>query len=377
MKHLLFVIFILCGAAGASAQNSFDHADDEARIQLTAVVPAQVEGMTESASSMLKNKIGQIVSKNGLGGSNQNSRFIVVANVVVLTKDITPTAPPMQAYTLEVTFYMGDGVEGTLFSTASVTLKGVGETETKAYISALKNLKVDSPKYQDFINQGKQRIIEYYNTQCEFILYEAEMLASTKDYDSAIAKLTAVPKVCKDCYDLAMMGASAIYKSKLEYECQLNISNANVAIAQDKWNEAANYLTNITPDLSCYSEAKAIIKNVEEHQCSVALGQAKAAWSSRNFNEAAKHLGKISADSKCAQEANELAKEIAAKVDEKEKREWDLAYEKYDRSQTLKETLDVANVELEKLRIEQARAVGIERARNQPQTISYNYVGWW
>lgn len=377
MKQVLIIFTSLLLTLVSYAQNSFGYADDEARIELTAVVPNQVESMTASAESMLRNKLAQIASKNGLGGGKPNSRFIITANVVVLSKDITPTAPPMQAYTLEITLFIGDGIEGTLFSNTSVTLKGVGETETKAYIAALKNLKSNSPKYQDFINEGKQRIIEYYNTQCEFILYEAEMLASTKDYDEAIAKLTAVPKVCKDCYDLAMMGASAIYMSKLEYECQISISNANVAIAQDNWNDAANYLTNITPELSCYEEAKELIKKVENYQCSIALGQAQAAWSTKNFNEAAKYLGKISTDSKCAKEANDLAKKIAAEVDEKEKREWDLAYEKYDRNQSLKETREKADIELDKLRIEQVRAIGIETAKNQPQTIIYNYHGWW
>jgi hypothetical protein len=32
-----------------------------------------------------------------------NTRFILSANVIVQTKDITATAPPMQAYTLDVT----------------------------------------------------------------------------------------------------------------------------------------------------------------------------------------------------------------------------------------------------------------------------------
>jgi hypothetical protein len=403
IRNIASIIGLIVFSFALYGQNNQEKPDDSGRIVLASVVPDQIEGITPAAQSNLTNKLNQITSKNGMGGVSLTNRFIITANVVVLTKDITSTAPPMHAYTLEVTLYIGDGIDGILFSSTSVTLKGVGETETKAYMAALKNLKSDAPDYKSFIEQGKNKIIEYYNSKCDFILKEAESLSSQNQFDAAILKLVDVPQVCKECYDKAMDKAVVIHKQKLEHECQQNISKANAAIAQDKWEEAAGFLDTITPDLDCYKQAAAIVKKIEDHLCSVYLGKAKAAWASRNATEAAGYLGNVSSDSQCAAEARKLGQQIASSLDAKQKREWDLAYEKYNRKQVMSEKkleADISNeqkrldaninmenrqmnykekqgFELEKARIEQARAVGIAYGKNQPKKVTYNIRGWW
>ena len=146
---------------GIYSQNDKGKTDDLGRVILSTYLPEQIEGMPDAAMNSLKNKLSQIASVNGMGGSSFNSRFIITANVSVLSKDITPTAPPMHAYTLEVTFYIGDGIDGIKFSSYSINLKGVGENETKAYISALKNLKTNDSQYQTFIDKGFNHLRAY------------------------------------------------------------------------------------------------------------------------------------------------------------------------------------------------------------------------
>lgn len=318
MRNLILTgIFILFSLV-LFAQNQKGKSDDAGRIALTAVVPDQIEGITPSAKSSLQNKLSQIASRNGMGGSPLNNRFILVANVVVLTKDITPTAPPMQAYTLDVSLFIGDGIEGKLFSSTSVTLKGVGTTETKAYMSALKNLKTTDPRLQDFIEQGKNEIIEYYNSRCDFIIKEAEMLASKNDFEAAIAKLVGIPEVCKECFDKAMEAVEPMYQKQIDRECQMKLNEAQGiwAAGQDRNSAeaAAAILATIEPSASCFGEIKA------------------------------------------------LSKKIAAKVDQIDDREW-----KY----TLKEQAQ------ESERIEAIRAIGVAYGTNQPQNVTYNYKGWW
>lgn len=318
MRNLILTaVFVLFNLV-LFAQNQRGKSDDAGRIALTAVVPDQIEGITPSSKSSLQSKLSQIVTRNGMGGSSLNSRFIIVANVVVLTKDITPTAPPMQAYTLEVSLFIGDGVEGNLFSSTSLTLKGVGQTETKAYMSALKNLKATDPRFEDFIEQGKNEIIEYYNTRCDFILKEAEMLASKNDFEAAIAKLVGIPEVCKECFDKAMEAVEPLYQKQIDRECQMKLNEAkgiwDAGQDRNSAEAAASILATIEPSASCFGEIKA------------------------------------------------LYKKIATKVDEIDDREW-----KY----TLKDQAQ------ESERIEAIRAIGVAYGNNQPQNVSYNYRGWW
>lgn len=322
MKKIYFFILTL-SVLTLFSQNKLASSDDAARISLTAYVPEQIEGLTAAAQSNLVNKLNQIASKNGMGGGSTNSRFIITANVVVQSKDITPTAPVMQVYGLEITLYIGDGVDGTLFSNTSVSLKGVGETETKAYFNALKNLKVDDPKYQTFIEKGKNKIIEYYNSKCDFILKEAEMLASQNQFDAAISKLVTIPEVCKDCYNKAMDAVAPIYQKQIDRQCKISLNDAT-----NSWNtnqnstgadQAASYLSNIDPNASCYKEAQA------------------------------------------------LSDKIAKRMKEIDQREWNLK---------LKEQQD--NVDITKARIKAARDIGVAYGNNQPKTITtYNIRGWW
>ena len=228
MKKLVLILCVFCFSIIGISQNSVGKSDDAARIALTAYVPDQIEGITPAVRANLANKLSQIASANGLAGS-LNSRFIITTNISVLTKDITSTAPPMHAYTVEVTLYIGDGIDGTLFSSQSVTLKGVGVNETKAYISALNGLKTKDPVYQTFIEKGKNKIMEYYNSKCDFILKDAQTCASQNKFEEAISKLTAVPEVFKACYDKAMDAVAPIYQKQIDRECKQRLMEATTA----------------------------------------------------------------------------------------------------------------------------------------------------
>jgi hypothetical protein len=300
------------------AQSNQGKAKDAGNIALAVVVPEQIEGITPIAKSNLENKLKQIALKNGVAGSALNQRFILTANINVLTKDITATAPPMQAYTLEVSLYIGDGIEGDLFSSTTVTLKGVGETEAKAYIAALKNLKIDAPQYQSFIDQGKKKIVEYYNSKCNSILKEAEVLAGQNEFDAAIAKLVSVPEASQECYTKAINAVPSIYQKRNDRECKLKLQEAqgiwsasqDIAAAEN----AARILSLIEPNASCFAEVKALNKRIE------------------------------------------------ARVKEINNREWKYVLKEQARKSEL---------------IEAYRAIGVAYGNNQPQNVTYNYRGWW
>jgi hypothetical protein len=303
------------------AQNTAGKSDDVARITLASFVPQQIDKMPEAARSMLANKLSQIVTQSGMSGSAQNQRFILTANINVLSKDITPTAPPMQAFTLDISLYIGDGIDGTKFASFSTTVRGVGENETKAYISALKNLKTNDPNYQSFIGSGKNKIVEYYNSKCDFIIKEAQTLASQSQYDGAIDNLISVPEVCKGCYDKCMDAVVPIYKLQIDKACRVSLADA-----ANSWNTnqdasgasaASEYLAQIDPGASCFKDAQA------------------------------------------------LSNKIAKRILEIEKREWSFKMKEYQ-----------DDVEVRKATIKAARDIGVAYGKGQPKTV-YRVYGWW
>ena len=148
---LITIVLMVAGFNSIQAQKM----SDTERLALTVWVPDNEGEIPLAAIKVLENKLMQIATQNGITGSTDLLRFILTANIDVLTKDITPTAPVMQAFTLNVNLSIADGVDGKAFSSYSTTVKGVGENETKAYLSALKNLKANNPAYQSFIENGK------------------------------------------------------------------------------------------------------------------------------------------------------------------------------------------------------------------------------
>lgn len=318
MKHLKALLLLLVVTTCSYAQNTKGKTDDMGRISLNTYVPDQIEGLPPAARNSLESKLTQIASSNGMGGNSYNPRFIITANVVVLTKDITPTVPPMFSYSLEVTLFVGDGLEGRKMASISTTVKGVDTNETKAYISALRNLNPNDQKMKAFVEEGKSKIIGYYNSNCDFIIKGSKALAAQKKFDEAIYKLTGVPEVCLDCFNQSMDAIEPIYKQKIDFECKAKMTEANSI-----WNANQNYesaqkvgaiLSSIDPDASCYEDIKA------------------------------------------------LGEKISQRIQDVDKREWSLTME----NELTKRQL-----------IDAYKEIGMAYGNGQPKEITYNVNGWW
>lgn len=320
MKNNFLILFLFLYLLSYS-QNNKGKADDEARIILSTYVSDNIKGFPSEAKSLLESKLDKIATYSGLGGAKNSSRFIITANVDIISKEITPTAPAQHMYTLEVSFYIGDAITGTKFSSCSKSFIGVAPSEIKAYKEALNQIKYNEPIFKQFVAYGKTKIIEYYNSKCDFILKEAEMLSNKNEFENAIYVLTSVPEVCKECYDKSISAVTPIYKKFIDRECKVNLLDA-----KNSWNQsqdsvgasaAANYLARIDPNSNCYFEAIT------------------------------------------------FSNSIGKRMKEMDQREWNFQ---------MKQHQD--NVDIQKANIRAARDIGVAFGNNQP-SIHYNIRGWW
>jgi len=250
--------------ASALAQNSLGKSDDLGRISIAAVVPEQVGSIPSSAASTLENKMRQIVTQNGLGASEYGSRFAILPGMNILSKDITPTAPPQQALTVEFVFYIVDAVSQTIFSQTSVQFKGVGQSEEKALIQVIKNINPKMGQFKGFVEKGKEKIVEYYNSKCDVFLKNAQSLAGQRKYEEALYILSSVPDVCRECYDRSADLSIEIYKQYDDYTCGQFLAAAKAAWANIDHDKAAENLAYITPDSKCYPDATALADEIKK-----------------------------------------------------------------------------------------------------------------
>jgi hypothetical protein len=357
MKKIIAVLILTFVAISSNAQVKLD---DFGRIVLNTYLPDKIAIPTE-AKNLLLTKLNQITSNNGMGGSQANPRFIITANVNVGTKDIIAGPPQMIAQNLDVTLFIGDAVTNTIFSNTTLNLKGVGTNENKAFIDALKTINPKNKEVLAFLEEGKTKIINYYGTNCDFIIKDAQTLVKQEKYDEAIYQLSLVPDVCKDCYFKCLDTLTHIYQQKIDADCKVKFNEAKVTWTAEQTpngaEKAGDILSTINPMANCQTDVTAFIKAIDAKL----KADEKARW-----------------QFKMKQYADKIAmqKEQVRIAEEKGKRDDNYRENQSQRDAISQEKQSSRNFELDKIRVNSYREVAVEQARNQPKTVTYNNIYW-
>ena len=125
MKNIILKIACLLISLGQlNAQNSLGKTDDSGRIVLN--VSLEEEIIDKSVTKIFENRLKSIVSLNGFGGNKSYPRFVITGDVDELTKEVASTTNPLYVLTLNFNLYIGDAIAGTVFSSESIEIKGIG-----------------------------------------------------------------------------------------------------------------------------------------------------------------------------------------------------------------------------------------------------------
>ena len=155
MKRIFIAAMLLCATIGLFAQ---DNQKLYEIIPLTPYISAETN-MAPEAEALLLNRMRQATLKNGLAAMD-NQVYIITTSVNVIDKQLTATVPQNWVVEVEVHFFIGNGIDGTLYASMALTRKGVGPSEEKAYLNAIKAISANDKAFKPFFNKGKQRIIE-------------------------------------------------------------------------------------------------------------------------------------------------------------------------------------------------------------------------
>ena len=317
MKKIIILFCLILFNKGGDAQVN---PDDFGRIVINTYLPDKIE-LPDEAKSLLLTKLNQIASNNGMGGSSINPRFIITANVNIVTKDIIAGPPQMISLNLEVTFFIVDAIDNIIFSNTTLSLKGVGTNENKALIDAFKNINIKNTGILALLEEGRNKIIKYYSAQCDYIVTEANTLTKLEKFDEAFYKLSVIPKVCKDCNAKIESLLENIYQQKINSICLQKYYQAKIIWAGSQKVSSAenvlNTLIEINPSAACNNDVEILIKEIK----------------------------------------NKLI------VDEKEQLE--LVMKKYN-----------DKIRLEEKRVDAIKEIAVEFAKNQPKKVIDNNIYW-
>lgn len=207
---MLFLLICTLFVSKGYGQNSMGASDDFARIAIAPTIPDAMKKLPKGTQDMLLGKMRQIIGLNGMSALDNAPLFIMTPQLMVLSSDVTPTAPPMYTYNMEVVFNLADRYTGNVYATASQSLKGAGKTEQAAYNAAFNEINIRNGKYKVMMEKGKEAIVEYFNAHCDLVISRGKSLADQRNWVAALGLLNSVPPVCRECFDKANEAASEI-----------------------------------------------------------------------------------------------------------------------------------------------------------------------
>ncbi|MBE6336307.1 MAG: hypothetical protein E7066_06500 [Lentimicrobiaceae bacterium] len=207
-----------------------------AKAQSIRVLPISSSQINETAASLLYNRLNQVVSLNGIGSTDNSNRFLMISSVSVLSIEATETVPINYVAEVEISIFIVDNSKKLLMSQEIITRKGVADSETKAVQEAIKSIKGRDPKLKKMITVAKDRILDYYNNECETVMQTINTYLEMEMYDEALNELNAIPQIDAnlDCYNNSM--------------------NILSKISMEQQQSSNNNIRNSTPDVSWVNE---------------------------------------------------------------------------------------------------------------------------
>jgi hypothetical protein len=306
MRKVIFfamcAFFALTAAAQTKGQN----------IALNIAVDNLVDPFPQNAKVQVINKLNALLAQNGILSIDPLNRFTITVVAIPQHSEVVGTAPAQVAQAIEFTLYIVDAVEKRIFSTVSFTTKGLGTNTTRCYQDAISHINLNGKAVKDFVDEGRAKIVDWYDTQSQRLFAEAKAAAAIRQYELTFAILTAFPSDSK-------------------------AYNEAIALVQTYWREYTDY-----QGQQYLQEAQAIWAATQNKESALAVAQI---------------VNKIEPDAKCRPEVEKLIKEVKSRVRE----DVDLEFRKY-----------TDEVDLESKRIESARAVGMAFGNGQqPNTTNF------
>lgn len=196
--------------------------------QMIRVLPVSSENISENAAEMLYNRLNQAVSLNGMASTDNSNKFLLIPSVTVISIEPTPSVPVQYVAEIEISLFLVDNSRELLIAQEILTRKGVADNENSAVSEAIKGLKGRDPKLKKMIVNGKNKIIDYYNSECDKVMLTISTYLEMGMYDEALNELNAIPQIDAelDCYKNSINILSQI-SAEQQAKSNANIKNEN------------------------------------------------------------------------------------------------------------------------------------------------------
>lgn len=220
------------------------------------IMPVSIgDGISQAASERLTAKLIGITAAAGIGGLTTNPVLGLVTKAERTESSLTGGAPQKTVVKYELTFYCGNFVSNEIYSSATVSLTGVGGDLESATSQAFGSLK-DTSRIREMLKTGNDKAIEWYNNPGNLKM-ALDKAMGERNYALAMALLSSVPSTAST-YEYAVKKNAEVselfFQSKAE-ELYSKMKSA-IAASADSYNPEAGACFALIPHNSkIWSEA--------------------------------------------------------------------------------------------------------------------------
>ncbi len=261
MKNLLILLIIFIYSASQLRYYS-QNKDDIGSISISVVTPKNSELLSFNQLSKLRNRVLKIASSNSLSSSGFNTNFVLYPIFEIYDEEVVEGMQNITIVEAELSLFIKQVDNNLIFATHTMTLEGSGRNKSDAITNIIGDIPTRNDKLKNFITEGKNEIINYYEKNCAKIESQAITAAKMKNYEQAFNIIMSVPSEVS-CNNKLQKTAISIYKDYQNHICQTNMLKAKTKISSQDYDYALNILANIDPASNCYAEAKKKISEIE------------------------------------------------------------------------------------------------------------------
>lgn len=258
MKRIITSIIALSSLCALSSQ--------ELGLSITPIMP-NTEVISNEASEYLQGQLEDLLTDNNII-SGISDRFIITAKIRQEQKSVSPTNPVKIILKYRVTVFVGDVINDKVYGKHTVSVSGIGETETKSEINAFLKINSNNEALSNLVIDAKNEIINYYNDNCDRIITQADENERRGDYDAAIVLLAGIPEQCVTCYEKSWDKLNHILQQKSDMFCKQHLREAEsvwtVHNDYEHAQKALDILLDIAPYSSCIDKANDLYVKIDD-----------------------------------------------------------------------------------------------------------------
>lgn len=254
MKKIFFLLLLL-------GCFSFVHAQTD-NVYMSVAMPSDCT-LDSNTKSILKNKLLQMLSAEGVVGTNCGAIIVVPEVNIINSNSVYGGMRQILSVELGVTITVRNIITNTVFNTMQFTSKGEGYSDNEAKRSAINKINALNTDYSRFVEATKLKISDYYENNTTALIAQANTLASRQLFDEALALLSTYPESLSGYTKVSNEMASIFKKCQTQYCSQILLS-AQAAYSKYDYTEAAELVSMIDAQSSCAEQAKVLLDSIKK-----------------------------------------------------------------------------------------------------------------